>query len=174
VLDPIDGTISFAAGIPLFGTLIALCRNGEPVLGIIHQPILGEFVVGDGSSTTLNGKPVHTRSVTRITEASLLYTDIQNIFEHQDGTAWLGLSRNVRQARGWGDCHGYLMVATGRADIMCDPIMNPWDIAALIPVVRGAGGVVSDWQGGNPVGAQSMVAASTPELHASVLAALNP
>jgi myo-inositol-1(or 4)-monophosphatase len=174
VLDPIDGTISFASGIPLFGTLIALCKNGVPVLGVIHQPILGELVVGDGQATTLNGKPVRTNTTTKPEDATLLCTGIQSVFKHQNGLAWHELTQTVRRVRGWGDCYGYLMVATGRADIMTDPIMNPWDIAALIPVIRGAGGTISNWQGGDPVGAQSIVAAATQELHAGMIAVLNP
>lgn len=174
VLDPIDGTISFAAGIPLFGTLIALCQKGEPVLGIIHQPILNELLIGDGNTTTLNGRPVSVSSVTDLADATLLCTDVQNVCKHQSEAAWHELVHSVRKFRGWGDCYGYLMVATGRADIMCDPIMNPWDIAALIPVVRGAGGTISNWSGGNAVGADSMIATATPELHARVIAILNP
>lgn len=174
VLDPVDGTISFAAGVPLFGTLIALQHRGQPVLGIIHQPILGELVVGDGVQTICNGRTVRCTSTTRIEDAVLLTTGLRNIEEHQDGPAFLELARRAKTFRGWGDCYGYLMVATGRADVMADPIMNPWDIAALIPVLRGAGGVITDWQGRDPVGAKSIVAAATPELHAAVIAALNP
>ena len=93
---------------------------------------------------------------------------------HQNGPAFFKLVRRCKMVRGWGDCYGYLMVATGRADIMCDPIMNEWDIAALIPVILGAGGVVTDWHGRDPVGAKSLVASATPELHAATIAALNP
>jgi histidinol-phosphatase len=174
VLDPVDGTISFAAGVPLFGTLIALQQRGQPVLGIIHQPILGELVVGDGTATTSNDRPVHCAATTRIEDALLSTTDWNRPARHHNGPAFEALTRRVRVARAWGDCYGYLMVATGRADIMADPAMNPWDIAALIPVIRGAGGVITDWQGRNPVGAKSIVAAATPELHAAVIAALNP
>lgn len=174
VLDPVDGTISFAAGIPLFGTLIALQHRGQPVLGIIHQPILGELVLGDGVQTTCNGRPVRCTATTRIEEAMLLTTGIRNIEKQENGPAFLELARRAKTFRGWGDCYGYLMVATGRADVMCDPIMNPWDIAALIPVIHGAGGVITDWRGGDPVGAKSIVAAATPELHAGVITALNP
>ncbi|OQB89460.1 MAG: Histidinol-phosphatase [Verrucomicrobia bacterium ADurb.Bin122] len=76
--------------------------------------------------------------------------------------------------RTWGDCYGYLLLSSGWADIMCDPVLSPWDIAALIPVVRGAGGTISDWKGRDAVGADSLLAAATPELHAAALAVLNP
>jgi len=89
------------------------------------------------------------------------------------GPAFLTLVRRCKVYRGWGDCYGDLMVATGRADLMLDPIMKEWDVAALIPVIRGAGGVISDWQGRDPVSAHSIVAAATPELHAETIAALN-
>jgi len=174
VLDPVDGTISFASGVPLFGTLIALKQRGSPVLGIINQPVMGELVLGDGETTTYNGRAVHCSSITRIEDARLLATGFKSVEVHQNGPAFFKLVRRCKMVRGWGDCYGYLMVATGRADIMCDPIMNEWDIAALIPVIRGAGGVVTDWQGRDPVGAKSIVATATPELHATTIAALNP
>jgi myo-inositol-1(or 4)-monophosphatase len=172
VLDPIDGTKSFVTGVPLWGTLIALLHRGQPVLGCIHQPVLGQLVVGDGSVTTLNGRPVRCRPTRRIADATLLTSDPFNPAKHQDGAAFQRLTAQAKLVRTWGDCHGYLLVATGRADVMLDPIMNPWDIAALVPVIRGAGGVITDWRGGAPYPAQSTVAAATPELHAAVLAAL--
>ena len=173
VLDPIDGTRAFAAATPLFGTLIALRQRGQPVLGAIHQPVLRQLLIGDGVRTTLNGRPVHVHPAPRLEEATLLCSDLLSPAQHQNGAAFDALARRVKQARTWGDCYGYLLVATGWADIMCDPVMNPWDIAALIPVVRGAGGVITDWQGRDPVNAQSIVAA-VPGLHAQVIAALNP
>jgi histidinol phosphatase-like enzyme (inositol monophosphatase family) len=173
VLDPIDGTRAFAAATPLFGTLIALVHRGQPVLGAIHQPVLHQLLVGDSRGTTLNGRPVRVRATPRLEEATLLCSDVLSPAEHQNGEAFTALSRRVRLLRTWGDCYGYLLVATGWADIMCDPVMNPWDVAALIPIVRGAGGVITDWRGRDPVDATSIVAA-VPQLHAQVIAALNP
>jgi myo-inositol-1(or 4)-monophosphatase len=174
VLDPVDGTVSFAAGVPLFGTLIALQRHGQPILGIIHQPVLGELVIGDAAETLVNDRPARCSTVRRIEDAMVLSTSLRGVALHQNEPAFLDVVRRARSFRGWGDCYGYLMVATGRADVMCDPIMNPWDIAALIPVIRGAGGTITDWRGRDPVGGQSIVAAATSELHAAVVAALNP
>ena len=173
VLDPIDGTRAFAAATPLFGTLIALLQGGQPVLGAIHQPVLRQLVVGDGRQTTLNGRSVRVRATARLEEATLLCSDVLTPARHQNGGAFAALGQRVKQLRTWGDCYGYLLVATGWADIMCDPIMNPWDVAALIPVVRGAGGIITDWQGRDPVNAASIVAAA-PALHPQVIAALNP
>ncbi len=173
VLDPIDGTKSFMSAVPLFGTLIALMYRGQPVLGAIHQPILRQLMIGDGTTTTLNGRAVRIRtSTTAIETATLLTSDPLNPAKYRDGAAYDALQKRARLVRTWGDCYGYLLLAGGWADIMVDPIMNPWDIQALIPIVRGAGGVITDWSGGDPVKADSIVAAS-PQLHAEVIAALN-
>ena len=102
----------------------------------------------------------------------MLTSDPFNPGKHQNGAAFQKLISRARIVRTWGDCYGYLLVAIGRADVMLDPIMNPWDIAALVPVIRGAGGVITDWQGRAPYPAESTVAAATPELQAAVLAAL--
>ena len=173
VLDPIDGTKSFASACPLFGTLIALLQDGRPVLGVIHQPILGQLMIGDGTATTLNSRAVRCRTTARIEDATLLTSDPLHPAKYQNGAAFDALAHRARLVRTWGDCYGYLLVASGWADVMCDPVMNPWDIAALVPVVRGAGGVITDWQGRDAVDANSIVAAATPALHASVIAALN-
>jgi len=173
VLDPIDGTKSFASACPLFGTLIALLHNGQPILGCIHQPILRQLVVGDGATTTLNGKPVRLREPANLAAATLLVTDTLDVAKHQSIAGWDALTKRVRMVRTWGDCYGYLLVATGWADIMSDPIMNPWDIAALVPVIRGAGGMITDWQGREPMNAESTLAAH-PKLHAEVVKLLNP
>jgi histidinol phosphatase-like enzyme (inositol monophosphatase family) len=172
VLDPIDGTKSFITGVPLWGTLIALLHQGQPVLGCIHQPILGQLMLGDGTTNTLNGRTVRTRATIRIEEATLLTSDPLNLRMRmgKDTNTFISGAKLVRT---WGDCYGYLLVAAGLADVMIDPIMNPWDIAALVPVIRGAGGVITDWKGGAAYPADSTVAAATPELHAAVLAGLN-
>ena len=167
-LDPIDGTISFVSGVPLFGTLIGLMRNGEPILGVIHQPVLGEMMIGDGDTTTLNGRKVSIRPCKRLEDATLLTTDPNLADRFQDGAKFQVLRRNTAMTRTWGDCYGYLMLASGRADIMVDPIMNRWDLIPLIPIIRGAGGVITDWQGGEPVTANSIVAAG-PFIHRRVI-----
>ena len=172
MLDPIDGTKSFITGVPLWGTLIALLHRGQPVLGAIHQPLLGQLLVGDGTTTTLNDRPVRCRPARRLEDSTVLTSDPFNPGKHQNGAAFQKLISRARIVRTWGDCYGYLLVAIGRADVMLDPIMNPWDIAALVPVIRGAGGVITDWQGRAPYPAESTGAAATPELQAAVLAAL--
>ena len=172
VLDPIDGTKSFITGVPLWGTLIALLHNGQPVLGAIHQPVLRQLMIGDGAATTLNGDVVRVRACDTIEAATFLTSDPLNPAKYQNGAAYAALTAHARLVRTWGDCYGYLLLASGRADLMCDPIMNPWDIAALVPIIRGAGGVITDWQGGDPMSGQSIVAAG-PALHARAVAALN-
>jgi len=167
-LDPIDGTISFAGGCPLFGTLIGLLENGRPVLGVIHQPVLGQLCLGTDEGTSLNDRPVRVRDVAELSRATLLATDIANIRRYRDGDRFDALLREVELFRTWGDCYGYLLLAAGRADIMLDPIMKPWDLIPLIPVVRGAGGVISGWDGGDPLHADSSIAAG-PRLHATVV-----
>ena len=172
VLDPIDGTKSFITGVPLWGTLIALLHQGQPVLGCIHQPILGQLMLGDGRTTTLNGRTVRTRRTTQLGDSTFLTSDPFN-FRQRMGSGTDALLARAKLVRTWGDCYGYLLVAAGLADVMIDPIMNPWDIAALVPIIRGAGGVITNWSGGSPYPADSTVAAATPELHAAVLAGLN-
>jgi histidinol phosphatase-like enzyme (inositol monophosphatase family) len=174
VLDPVDGTKSFISGVPLWGTLIALLHHGQPVLGCIHQPVLNQLVLGDGTMTTLNGSPVRCRPTTHLENATLLTCDWLTPAQYQDGAAFARLARSARLCRTWGDAGGYLLLATGWADLVVDPVMNPWDIAAIIPVVRGAGGIITDWSGGPAYPATSTIAAATPELHAAALRTLAP
>jgi histidinol phosphatase-like enzyme (inositol monophosphatase family) len=165
VLDPIDGTKSFAAAVPLFGTLIELLHQG--------QPVLGQLLVGDNHSASLNGRPARTRACGRIEDATLLTSDPIQAADQRGGRGYVSLMRRARLARTWGDCYGYLLVATGWADVMFDPLMNPWDVAALVPVVRGAGGVITDSSGGPPYPASSTVASANAGLHGQVIAAMN-
>jgi myo-inositol-1(or 4)-monophosphatase len=173
VLDPIDGTKSFISAVPLFGTLIALLHEGRPVLGCIHQPVLGQLLIGDNRSCTMSGRPVKTRDIRRIEDATLLTSDPVVLAREPAARGYQALMGRAKLARMWGDCYGYLLVATGSADVMYDPLMNPWDIAALVPVIRGAGGVITDSAGKPPYPAKSIVAAGTTELHAQVIEALN-
>ena len=173
VLDPIDGTKAFASASPLFGTLIALMHRGQPVLGCINNPVLNQLCLGDGETTTLNAKPVRVRGPRPLSGSTLLCSD-WTVAPYQDEAAFRSLTGGVRMFRTWGDCYGYLLLATGWADVMCDPIMNPWDIAALVPVVRGAGGVITDWQGNDPVNAASIVATTSQALQREIITVLNP
>ncbi len=171
VLDPIDGTVSFVAGCPLFGTLVGLMHQGAPVLGAIHQPVTRQLCIGDGEVTTLNGRVVRVGSRRSLSEAFLCSNDLALIERHQDIASFNRLRSRCRIMRGWGDCYGYLLLASGGIDIMLDPVVNPWDILPVIPIVTGAGGAITAWDGGSPVAANSCVA-SNPALHPQVLAML--
>ncbi len=172
ILDPIDGTKSFICGTPTFGTLIALTKNNEPVLGVINQPVLNEFLIGDNFSAELNNSKVQLRNCNKIEDAVLLTTDHLNIEKYQNIDSFNNLTHKVKLYRNWGDCFGYYLVATGFADIMIDPIMSIWDTMALIPVIKGAGGVITDYYGNDAVKGNSTVAASK-EIHAEVIRILN-
>ncbi len=172
VLDPIDGTVSFICGAISFGTLIGLLKNGEPILGVINHPILNEFLIGDNSSADLNGEKVQVRSCKNLSDAVLLITDYPNIEKYQDINRFHQLVKKVRFVRGWGDCYGYYLVATGFADIKLDPIMNLWDMAALIPIIKGAGGKITDYHGRNPIKGDSIIATSG-NVHEEVIKILN-
>ncbi|MBN1586679.1 MAG: histidinol-phosphatase [Candidatus Omnitrophica bacterium] len=158
ILDPIDGTKSFISGTPLFGTLIGYLEAGVPLAGAMHLPVLGELLLGTDESCTLNGIPVRVRSCEHLSRATLLTTSVRSIEQHKDPIAFHSLVQRVKLFRGWGDCFGYYLLATGYADIMVDPIVNAWDIQPLIPIVRGAGGKITDYEGGDPVQADSAVA----------------
>lgn len=172
VLDPIDGTKSFVAGVPLFGTLIGLLERGRPILGVIHQPVLRLLCVGDNRETTLNGEPVHVRPCAALSDALVLTSGLETLAALPEKAAgWDRLVKGSRIARTWGDCYGYLLVASGRADVMVDAVVEPWDILPVIPIIRGAGGVITDWTGGDVLGGRSAVAAG-PGVHAAVLQTL--
>jgi histidinol phosphatase-like enzyme (inositol monophosphatase family) len=173
VLDPIDGTKSFMSGVPLFGTLVALLRAGEPVLGMIHQPILNQLVLGDGQVAALNGKAIRVRKTSALEQATLLHTDRRDIARHHDGEGFARLEARVRLCRTWGDCYGYLLLAAGFADVMLDAVMNAWDLLALVPIVRGAGGRITDWHGQEPGLRTDSIVAATPLLHGEVITLLN-
>ncbi|MBX7494489.1 inositol monophosphatase family protein [Qipengyuania sp. 6B39] len=160
VLDPIDGTISFMAGRPIFGSLIALVQDGWPVLGVIDQPISGERWVGRiGEPTTLNGQVVRTRSCRELADA-VLATSSPHYFSAEEAEPYMALAqavgRNKRQGMivYGGDCYNYGLLAGGHLDIVCEAGLKLHDYAALVPIVEGAGGTMSDWQG-NPLDAGS-------------------
>lgn len=172
ILDPIDGTKSFITGTVTFGTLIALTKNGEPVLGVINQPVLNEFLIGDNNSCELNGLKTEVRNCSSLSEATLLTTDHLNIEKYQDAKKFDELIHRIKLYRNWGDCYGYYLVATGYADIMIDPIMNIWDSSAVIPIIRGAKGTITDYNGNDAAKGESIIAAS-PEIHQEIIRMLN-
>ena len=149
VLDPIDGTTSFLAGRPIFGTLIALVVEGWPVLGLIDQPILKERWVGAaGRATTLNQTPVRTRACPLLSEATLATTGPHYFDDHQ-GSHFMALAARTdhkRMVMG-GDCYNYALLASGHIDVVCEANLKLHDWAALVPVIEGAGGLVCDWNG---------------------------
>lgn len=172
ILDPIDGTKSFITGTVTFGTLIALTKNDKPVLGVINQPILNEFLIGDNETAELNGKKVKVRECENLSQATLLVSDHYMVGNFQNFEKFEKLAKQVKLYRNWGDCFGYYLLSTGFADIMLDPIMNVWDLTALIPIVKGAGGEITDWQGNDAATGTSTIAANK-KLHAAVLKMLN-
>jgi histidinol phosphatase-like enzyme (inositol monophosphatase family) len=152
LLDPIDGTQSFIRGVPLWGVMIGLEHEGEPLLGVLHFPALGETVWGRrGGGTWWNGKRARVSSVARIEDATLLMSDPRTFEPVGLLPALERLRRHTNLERTWGDCYGHALVATGRADIMLDPIMSPWDASPLLPILEEAGGRFSDWTGGRTV-----------------------
>ncbi len=145
VIDPIDGTKSFVIGRPTFGTLIALCENDEPVLGIIDQAILNERWVGvKGQKTTFNGQPIKTRPCQTLDEARICSTTPAMF--NKTGPAYEALGKGNEIAWG-GDCYMYGLIASGFMDIAIEADLSPYDFAALVPVIEGAGGHISDWEG---------------------------
>lgn len=171
VLDPIDGTKSFISGFPLFGTLIALMHRGRSVLGIIDQPILRERWLGvEGRPTTFQGKPAHTRPCADLTAATL-YSTSPEMFKGADAPGYAALRGQVRLPRFGGDCYAYGQLASGHVDIVIEARLQPYDYLAMGPIVAGAGGVCTDWQG-KPLGLNSdgrVCVVGDPRLHKDVL-----
>lgn len=174
-LDPIDGTRAFVTGMPIFGTLIALMRNGRPVLGIINQPILNERWIGiEGRQTTLNGKPVSTSGVARLADAAQYSTDPDMFRDGDDREKVDAVLAQVKSTRYGGDCYAYALLATGFVDLVIENGLKIFDLMALVPVVEGAGGAMTDWNGGRltPDSDGHVVAASSDECHAAAVAYL--
>ena len=148
IIDPVDGTYTFVHGVPLYGVLLGLEIEDEPVLGVVNLPALGELVrAARGVGCFWNGERARVSSTPSLDAALLLATDFGSCAEHGFGEATARLQSRVRARRTWGDCYGHVLVATGRADVMLDPIMNVWDCAPLLPILEEAGGTFTDWTG---------------------------
>jgi len=171
VIDPIDGTQPFLAGIPVFGTLIALVRGETPLLGVIEMPMTGERWVGcDGQPTTRNGVPVRSRSCEELSNA-MMSTSNPDWYTDETRPA---LDR-MRAATRWrvygGSCMAYARIASGRIDVGIDVKFDIHDYLALVPVIRGAGGIITDWNGADLTiqSADRLVAAGDPRIHEQAL-----
>ena len=148
LIDPIDGTKTFVRGVPLWGTLIAVARGEAVLAGAIYCPAVDELVAAAvGEGCWWNGTRTRVSACDDLAQSTLLVTDGRFRPNPERGERWDALAAQAPVVRTWGDCYGYLLVATGRADVMADNLMSPWDAAALVPVIREAGGAYSDWMG---------------------------
>lgn len=175
VIDPIDGTKSFVTGMPLFGTLIGLLEYGRPQLGLIDMPMLDELWIGQaGQGASLNGRPCRT-SDCRDPAAATLYATSPDMFSGTELAAFERLSAQVGLRRFGGDCYAYALLAAGHIDLVAEVGLQPYDYLPLVPVIEGAGGVITGWNG-EPLGLEAdgrVVAAATPALHRWALETLS-
>jgi len=175
VLDPIDGTKSFISGMPAWGTLIALTRAGEPVFGMMSQPFIRERFSGDGGKAHYRG-PAGARDLRVRTCASLadamLFTTSPLLMKAADREIFGKVEKLVRLSRYGGDCYAYCMLAAGHVDLVIETELKPHDVLPLLPIITGAGGIMTNWDGGAPHAGGRIVAAGDKRVHAAALAVL--
>lgn len=172
ILDPIDGTRSFMRGVPLYGVLIGIEHEGEPVVGVAHFPALRETVAaGRGLGCRWNGAPARVSSVDALGRALVLTTDVERILSRPQGSGWRTLQQRASFSRTWGDCYGHILVATGRAEVMVDPALTAWDAGPLLTILTEAGGTFTDL-GGTPTIHGGSGVSSNGALHDEVLGLL--
>ncbi|MES0489542.1 MAG: inositol monophosphatase family protein [Leptospirales bacterium] len=172
VIDPIDGTKSFISKTPLFGSLLALLENDEPILGALYLPVQDEMIIGDNKNTFLNGNKIEINQNVSLNEATILTTDYRDFSMYKSRAGFDRLVERCRLTRTWGDCYGYYLLCINKAQVMIDPAMSVWDKLALIPIIRGAGGVITDYYGEDPIAGDSIVA-SASNLHDLIIETLN-
>jgi myo-inositol-1(or 4)-monophosphatase len=172
VLDPIDGTKSFITGMVAWGTLIGLMRFGEPVFGMMNQPFTGEKFSGDGGAASYRGpagsRDLHVRSCTSL-EGAILSTTSPLLMNESDRAAFGRIENKVKLSRYGGDCYAYCMLAAGLIDLIIETEIKPYDIVPLIPVITGAGGIVTTWENGPAQDGGRIVAAGDARVHAAAL-----
>ena len=159
LIDPIDGTKSFVRGVPLWGSLVAVLEDGEVLAGAACFPALRETLAAAvGCGCWWNGARCAVSDVADLGRATVLTTDER--FDRRPGRreGWLELAQGAGLSRTWGDCAGYLLVATGRAEVMVDPVLAPWDAAPFVPIVEEAGGRLTDWNGNRGLGGEGLIA----------------
>jgi histidinol phosphatase-like enzyme (inositol monophosphatase family) len=148
ILDPIDGTFAFVHGVPLYGVLIAVEIDNEMSVGVVNMPALGEIVsAAKGFGSFFNGEPARVSTTSKLDDALLLSTSFIACTRAGFGREAESLQARAKESRTWGDSYRYVLVATGRADVMLDPVMNLWDCAPLLPIMEEAGGTFTDWRG---------------------------
>jgi len=172
IVDPIDGTQSFVHGVPLYGVLLGLEYRNEVVLGVVNCPGLDDMVyAARGQGCYWNGRRARVSETAILQEATITTSGPEHFRTTGRLHSWERLTAQTARYRTWGDCYGYVLVATGRADVMIDPIMNVWDCAPLLPVITEAGGRFTDWNGAATIRGGDAVA-TNGRLHAAVLSAL--
>lgn len=151
-IDPIDGTKTFVRGVPLWGSMVAVAEGDTVLAGSIYCPAVDEMVMAAvGEGCWHNNTRCHVSTIDTIEEATILTTDDTFRYNPERAPKWAALAQRAKVARTWGDCYGYVLVATGRAEVMVDDRLSPWDAASLIPIIGEAGGVYTDWRGGTAV-----------------------
>jgi myo-inositol-1(or 4)-monophosphatase len=175
VLDPIDGTKSFICGLPIWGTLIGLVRRGEPIYGMMHQPFTREFFVGDGGAAHYRGpagdRALRTRACGALGEAVLMTTS-PLLMQEADRRRFAGVEQAVRLSRYGGDCYAYCVLAAGHIDLVIETELKPHDVLPLIPIIEGAGGIITTWENGRPHDGGRIIAAGDRRVHAQAMALL--
>lgn len=177
IIDPIDGTRAFISGLPLWGTLIGVSHERSPVAGLMRQPFTGETFLGTPSGTRLlRGGETHilkTRATQSLAEATLFTTDPYLFRTPDRQAAFDRVRKSVRLTRYGCDCYAYCLVAAGQIDLVIESGLQTYDIMPLIPVIEGAGGIVTTWDGAPAIDGGDIIAAANPQVHAAALAILN-
>ncbi|WP_338721023.1 inositol monophosphatase family protein [Devosia sp. XK-2] len=176
IIDPVDGTRAFISGAPVWGTLIGFAIDQVAVAGLMSQPFIGEeFLAVPGRSTYRRGELLRTNLASGQTElaAARVFTTTPNLFKGEHWNKWLAVENATRLQRFGMDCYGYALLAAGQADLVIEPYLNTYDIAALVPIIREAGGAIACWDGSEPTTGGNVVAAATPELLDQALELVN-
>src|SRR5262249_6092721 len=175
VLDPIDGTKSFIAGMPAWGTLIALLRMGEPIFGMMNQPFTRECFSGDGGAAKCCGpsgtRDLMVRPCAGLSDA-VLFTTSPRLMNETDRKIFAVVEDRVRLSRYGGDCYAYCMLAAGHIDLIIETELKPHDVLPLVPIIVGAGGVITTWEGGAPHAGGRIIAAGDKRVHAAAIEVL--
>ena len=171
IIDPIDGTVTFLRGVPLWGSLVGVMEGDDVLAGAICCPATSDIVfAARGQGCWWNDARAAVSNVARVADAMVLTTTDRIAISSERQAGWRALSSAARASRGWGDCYGYMLVATGRAEVMFDPALSLWDAAALLPVITEAGGVFTDWSGrttpagGSAIATNAAIATSVREI----------